>query len=308
MEESSRPAVIVTMRDAERTIARTLSCLADQTVADFDVILVDDCSSSSSGLEIAHGFSECLNLTVVALDTNLGVAEAKNRGVRATQAELVAFLDSDDEVLPEWLESLTSALGDRDVVSCAYLVRELDEAGRLLRTRRMLAPCLSTDSWRQLLSGTFLVRRDLFLSVGGYDQAAEPMDNLDLSLSLARTGARHVTVDRELFIYNARKTGKAKRDDYAQKSALNIRYFLDKHRWYYQSRRKEVARSLEVAATGAARTGLGRDAGLLILRAFWTRPNPKIGLKMLLFTLATPLGAGVARWRERKHINRMIDA
>ncbi len=307
-DQDSRPAVIVTMRDAERTIARTLGCLVGQTMHNFEVILVDDCSESSAGLEIARSFADCLELSFLALTTNVGVADAKNRGVEATEASLVVFLDSDDEVLPEWLESLTCACVGHDLVSCAYRVQEIDEDGRVLRTRHMSAPCLAGDSWQQLMAGTFLVRRDLFLSVGGYDRSAEPMDNLDLSLSLSRVGVRHATVDRELFVYNACKVGRSKRDRYAEKRALNMRYFLEKHRWYFQSRRKEVGRSLEVAATGAARVGMWRDARVLILRAFWTRPNPKTGLKMLLLLLATPLGAVIARWRESKFISRTIGA
>jgi glycosyltransferase involved in cell wall biosynthesis len=84
-------------------IARALNSVLTQTFPDFEVIVVDD-GSTDDGAEIIRGFDDP-RIRLIQQE-NRGVSAARNRGIEAARAELVAFLDADDEWLPKFLETI----------------------------------------------------------------------------------------------------------------------------------------------------------------------------------------------------------
>jgi glycosyltransferase involved in cell wall biosynthesis len=106
---SERPeisAVVCTYNGSSR-IGRTVRSLVRQTLAPdrFEVIVVDDGSRDGSG-EVAAA----AGATVITLEHNQGLPGARNAGVGAARAPLIAFTDDDCEADAEWLERLLEAL------------------------------------------------------------------------------------------------------------------------------------------------------------------------------------------------------
>jgi GT2 family glycosyltransferase len=112
-ESARAPAVsvIVCSHDGAQTIARTLASLQRQSLPDerYEVIVVDDGSTDGTG-DVARG----LGAQVVRLDPSMGLAAARNAGVRAARAEILAFTDDDCEADPGWLAALLEAFSESD--------------------------------------------------------------------------------------------------------------------------------------------------------------------------------------------------
>jgi glycosyltransferase involved in cell wall biosynthesis len=132
----------------------------------------------------------------------VGRSAARNAGVEAAQTPFVAFVDDDDVVLPGRLGRQRDVLERwADAPLTFGRVRVVDAGGRPL------------EAWNELLAGRFnripaagvdaagalatrapiytsatLVRREVFLSIGGYDVGLEAHEDLDLYLRLARLG------------------------------------------------------------------------------------------------------------------------
>lgn len=96
-------SVVIPLYNKGPYIARALNSVLAQTFQDFEVIVVDD-GSTDDGAEVVRGFDDP-RIRLIQQE-NRGVSAARNRGIEAAQAELVAFLDADDEWLPEHLETL----------------------------------------------------------------------------------------------------------------------------------------------------------------------------------------------------------
>ncbi len=94
--------VVIPAYNAERFLRATLESLRAQTFRDFQTVVVDDGSTdNTSGL--VREYPEVRLVT----QPNAGVAAARNRGVRETRSEWVAFLDADDLWMPEKLRLQT---------------------------------------------------------------------------------------------------------------------------------------------------------------------------------------------------------
>ncbi|HUZ21096.1 MAG TPA: glycosyltransferase [Acidimicrobiales bacterium] len=103
-----RCSVVVCTLNGGRRLATVLDALRRQTVAaELQLVVVDDGSSDdSAALAEAHGAE------VVRHPANRGLAAARNTGVAASRAPVVAFLDDDCEPEPEWAGRLLAAFAD----------------------------------------------------------------------------------------------------------------------------------------------------------------------------------------------------
>ena len=92
----------------EREVARAISSVLSQTFTDFELVVVDD-GSSDNGPAIVAACDD-LRMRMIR-QTNTGVSTARNRGIDEARADLVAFLDADDEWLPDYLETILHLSG-----------------------------------------------------------------------------------------------------------------------------------------------------------------------------------------------------
>lgn len=98
-------SVVIGSLNGASGVDRCLRALATQTVAaNLEIIVVDDGSSDTTS-EVAHRHGA----TVIRHDTNQGISAARNSGLRAAKATIVAFLDDDCEPEPQWAAELLSA-------------------------------------------------------------------------------------------------------------------------------------------------------------------------------------------------------
>jgi glycosyltransferase involved in cell wall biosynthesis len=97
-----RVSVVVPLYNKVKFVTRALNSIARQTWADFEAIVVDDGSTDGSG-ELAAGYPD--RRFRVIRQENAGPGAARNRGIDEASGEFLAFLDADDEWLPEYLES-----------------------------------------------------------------------------------------------------------------------------------------------------------------------------------------------------------
>ena len=92
--------------NAERTIVRTLDSIAGQTVKPKEVIIVDDGSTDKTA-ENAETMRPRMNGVdlIIIRQEHKGAGAARNRALQEAGSDYVAFLDADDEWLPEKLET-----------------------------------------------------------------------------------------------------------------------------------------------------------------------------------------------------------
>lgn len=96
-------SVILPFRNASATIGRALDSLAAQSFLEWEAVLVDDASVDGGAAVVATRAEIDQRIRLHRLPTNLGVAQARNYGIRAARGRWIAFLDADDRWHPDKL-------------------------------------------------------------------------------------------------------------------------------------------------------------------------------------------------------------
>ncbi len=130
-------SVVMPVYNVEAYVAEAIRSVLGQTMADFELIIVDDGGSDAS-MAICRGFADP-RIRIIA-QANRGLAGARNTGILAARARIIAFLDSDDRWLPEKLAlHLVHLQANPDLGVSFSPSRFIDAAGRPLRLKQQPA-------------------------------------------------------------------------------------------------------------------------------------------------------------------------
>lgn len=189
-------SVIIPFYNADDHIGAALKSVFAQTFKDFEVIVVNDGSPNNELLECA--LRPYMSRIIYLSQENRGPSAARNLAIRRAQGELLAFLDSDDTWLPEYLAEQTKLLKaspSLDLIYCdAFLMGDPAFAGRtFMQVCSSNGPVtfasLLVERTQVPTSGT-LVRRQCVLAAGLFDERFRCAEDHDLWLRIAYQGGK----------------------------------------------------------------------------------------------------------------------
>lgn len=125
----STVSVITPSFNSSAFVKGTLDSLTSQTHSNWEMIIVDDCSSDNSAEVIQHHVSQDSRIKFIQLDKNSGAAVARNTAIEAALGRFIAFLDSDDLWHPEKLEKQINFMLENEVAFSYTAYEKIDENG-----------------------------------------------------------------------------------------------------------------------------------------------------------------------------------
>lgn len=202
----TRVSVIVPLHNKRRTIVRTLRSIQQQTLRDFEVVIVDD-GSTDGGELLASGFAD-QRFRTIAQD-NAGPGAARNAGARVAKSDLLAFLDADDEWMPDFLADMVALLDESKAAQAAtsgyYEYPDGKSSEDLWRSRGLrdgvveLTGQTSVTEFLYLLRfmapWSTLVRREEFMRLNGFHERTRSLYGEDTCLWMKLLTNAPVVID-----------------------------------------------------------------------------------------------------------------
>jgi glycosyltransferase involved in cell wall biosynthesis len=184
-------SVVIPTRDRAQYIGEAIESVLVQTYPDYEIVVVDDGSTDNTH-EILTPYIKNRFLRYERQDPR-GVSAARNRGVRIARGRFIAFLDSDDLFLPTKLEKQMALFAqdpELGFVHCNF--SKFDDRGSDLGVRdtsrhqgRIYPQIL--QEWSVLMAmPCMLVRKDVFETVGGFDEQMNWAEDMDLWRRIAK--------------------------------------------------------------------------------------------------------------------------
>jgi glycosyltransferase involved in cell wall biosynthesis len=203
-------SVIIPAFGTAEYISETLSSVFAQTFKDYEVIVINDGSPDSEELErLLAPFMERI---VYSNQENRGLAGARNTGIRISRGKFLAFLDSDDCWLPEYLAhqmELFNQTPALDIVySDALFFGDPALAGKtFMQKYPSIGPVTMEGLIKedcQVIVSCALVRRQAVVSAGLFDESLRSCEDYDLWLRILHRGGRMAYQNKVLGRYRTR--------------------------------------------------------------------------------------------------------
>ncbi len=201
-------SVVIPAYNSAAYIAETIESVRNQKFRDLEIIIVNDGSPDTHELE--RELSPFMQEIVYVRQQSSGAGGARNTGIENARADLIAFLDSDDIWLPEFLASQIAFLGRGfDMVYCdAVVFRD----GSPLRTSFMAgSPSEGEVNCESLLEGRCnvitsgtVVRKDALLKAGLFERGPVKAEDFHLWMRMAKQGSRIGYQRKQLVKYRVR--------------------------------------------------------------------------------------------------------
>lgn len=169
---------------AERVKAAIESLLA-QTYSDWDLVVVDDCSTDDTPRTLIEFAARDSRIDVITNETNLGQSASLNRAWKAARGPLLARMDDDDVCLPERFARQVEFLREHPEIDILGTAAEyVDPSGRTLGILRRPASHaeLAREMYRNVpvLHPTVMLRREVLDSLDGYNVMLRRAQDHDL--------------------------------------------------------------------------------------------------------------------------------
>lgn len=191
-------SVIIPLYNKQRELPAAIRSILAQSFTDWEAVVVDDGSTDGS-VEVLRQFSDP-RIRLVS-QANAGVAAARNHGIAEARAGLVAFLDADDEWMPDYLETMIALArkypeaviygsnyqfrGPKGDLSPTILNRmPFDDGIGLLTNYFEVASCSHPPLW----TSAVMARREALLRIGGFPVGVRSGEDLLTWARLAMLG------------------------------------------------------------------------------------------------------------------------
>lgn len=133
---------VVTSYNYAQFIEKTLESIKHQTYKNFEIIIVDDCSTDNS-VEIIEKFIQCnqdYRITMLTHDKNRGQFASMIDGLKAACGTFISFVDSDDILLKEYAETHIKVHMAESVAFTSSQIIEIDENDQIHTTHSISSP------------------------------------------------------------------------------------------------------------------------------------------------------------------------
>lgn len=184
---SIKISVIIPVHNRASTITRAIKSVLNQVHPADEIIVVDDGSDDGTS-EILVNFGQVIKLI---RQENRGVSAARNAGIRAAIGNWIAFLDSDDEWLPEKLQNAENFIIENPGLFIFQSEEIWNRRGRMVNPRKKhrkvggsifkecIPLCIVSPS-------ATLIHRDVLEKIGYFDESLPVCEDYDLWLRVAR--------------------------------------------------------------------------------------------------------------------------
>lgn len=177
-------SVIIPVYNVSPYISRCLDSVVAQTNTDLECILVDDCGTDNSikiVLQFISEYKGAVRFSVLHHYENQGLSAARNSGIKAASGEYIYFLDSDNAIMPNCIETLTA-------LAAKYPEADFVQGSTIRETEKLMNNWSKSDlpeycdnknelsqlilqrsyrtAWNKLIKRDFIIKHSLYFPVG----------------------------------------------------------------------------------------------------------------------------------------------
>ncbi|WP_316832728.1 glycosyltransferase family A protein [Pedobacter aquatilis] len=238
MDKNYKISVIICVYNEGISILKALKSLRNNKIySATEIILVDDCSTDNSTLQVLAKLNQVKNLQIIRSETNSGLSNSRNLGFDNSTTEIIVPLDADD-ILPDFsLDLIYKAFeenNDIDFVAGDYYLKDVEtNESQLIKcddiaTKNIIDKRKLSIHWKLL--GTSPCRKSVWKEIGGYSlEFSYSVQDVDFWIRVLQAGFNGMYLNAPIYVWNRSAGGMNFNFD-----RFDMTKLLEKHLDFYQ--------------------------------------------------------------------------
>ena len=201
-------SLVIPAYNVENLIEMTLESVKNQTLKNFECIVVNDCSTDKTEQVIKSFIKMDKRFKLVNHRANAGLSAARNTGLRFAKGKYIAFLDSDDLIMPESLQARAKTLdntNDEKVIGTYAGSVSIDMDCKVPPTSNPVKlkniDFITAGGNCPFNANQPMFIREIFKKAGGFDQSLKQAEDYDMWMRILRYGYKIICTHQQLVTY-----------------------------------------------------------------------------------------------------------
>lgn len=209
-------SVIIPVYNVEEYLAKCLESIINQTYAALEILCINDCSTDGSLTVLKEYEQKDSRIVILENEKNGGLAYTRNAGLARATGEYVLFVDSDDTIALNLVESCMEVASGRDMVcfdysqvttnaeviarQYAYKMKDGEYTGEAFFMEAVRTDSMVFSAWSKFINREFLTENDILF----YDGIL--YEDMLFSFQCHMKASRIYSLNRKLYVYRVRQT------------------------------------------------------------------------------------------------------
>ncbi|WP_051560560.1 glycosyltransferase family 2 protein [Clostridium beijerinckii] len=184
-------SIIIPTYNRAKCISRAIESAIQQTYKDIEIIVVDDNSRDETSNIVETYTKNYSNIKYIKHSVNKGGSAARNTGVRNSNGDIIAFLDSDDELAKDKIEKCIRIFNEKKDVAMiytdVYFINEINKK-EYIKEREDWDNSYLKLLRNNIIGGTssIVVTKEAFSKINGFNESLPSCQDWDFYIRLAR--------------------------------------------------------------------------------------------------------------------------
>ena len=218
--------VVMPIRNAEKTLSKSIESILAQSYKNFEFFILDDSSTDNSSKIIYEYSINDSRIKLFSNKVNLGLTKSLNILINQANNKYIARQDSDDISETSRFEKQVMYLENSQYRACTSRATILNKSSKIPKFSYLLPNKFVIKFKNPFIHGTLMIEKKLLDEVGGYDESFYYSQDYKLFIDILNSGEKIKTLYEPLYILNTVNNISTIKKDEQKNYAIKARKYL----------------------------------------------------------------------------------
>ena len=198
----TKVSVLMSTYNSELNVANSIESILEQTYKNIEFLIVDDCSTDNTFKILEEYSKNHENIQVFKNEINIGLTKSLNLLISKSSGDYIARQDDDDESYPNRIKTQIDLLQNSKIDFCTTRALTKQKKRKIPGISYYFPTKLLLKYKNPFIHGSLMCKKEILISVGGYDEDFYYSQDLKLIIDLIQKGYKYKIINKLLYVLN----------------------------------------------------------------------------------------------------------
>ena len=198
----TKVSVLMSTYNSELNVAKSIESILEQTYKNIEFLIIDDCSTDNTFKILQEYSKNHENIQVFKNEINIGLTKSLNFLISKSSGDYIARQDDDDASYPNRIKTQVDLLQNSKIDFCTTRALTKPKKRKIPGISYYFPTKLLLKYKNPFIHGSLMCKKEILISVGGYDEDFYYSQDLKLIIDLIQNGNKYKIINKLLYVLN----------------------------------------------------------------------------------------------------------